>query len=101
MAYKWPDKDKDEILDYSVDWSRFLDTDTISSASWKINGVSVSAPLSTVENLNFQGPTVSGKVATCRLSGGNNHQKYTIQCIIVTGFGLTFERSILLRISEK
>ena len=29
MSYKWPDKDKDEILDYSVDWSRFLGDDSI------------------------------------------------------------------------
>ena len=42
MSYKWPDKDKDEIVDYSVDWSRFLKDDTITSATWYIkdtNGV--------------------------------------------------------------
>ena len=36
MSYKWPDKDKAEIVDYSVDWSRFLGTDTISAATWFI-----------------------------------------------------------------
>ena len=36
MSYKWPDKDKDEVVDYSVDWSRFLGTDTISAAYWFI-----------------------------------------------------------------
>ena len=34
MAYKWPNKDPDEIADFSVDWSRFLDTDTIASVVW-------------------------------------------------------------------
>jgi len=33
MAYKWPDKDPDEVVDYSVDWSRFLGDDTISAAT--------------------------------------------------------------------
>ena len=36
MSYRWPDKDKDEIVDYSVDWSRFLGEDTLSSATWFI-----------------------------------------------------------------
>ena len=37
MSYRWPIKDKDETLDYSADWSRFLDTDTISSVAWHID----------------------------------------------------------------
>jgi hypothetical protein len=28
MSYKWPDKDKDELLDYNIDWSRFLGADS-------------------------------------------------------------------------
>jgi hypothetical protein len=38
MAFKFPDKDPDEKLDYTVDWSRYLDPEglTISSATWKI-----------------------------------------------------------------
>jgi len=34
MALKFPDKDPDERLDYTVDWSRYLDTLTISSVQW-------------------------------------------------------------------
>lgn len=101
MSYKWPPKDKDEILDYSVDWSRFLGTDTLSSASWKIDGTSVTGPVSTVNGLTFLTPTTSGNVATARFSGGTNHRKYDITCTIVSGNGLTFERTIILRISEK
>ena len=36
MSYRWPLKDPDETLDYSVDWSRFLGTATISSAVWYV-----------------------------------------------------------------
>ena len=34
MAFRWPNKDPDETLDYSVDWSRFLGDKTISSVQW-------------------------------------------------------------------
>ena len=34
MSLKWPNKDPDETLDYSIDWSRFLDDATISSFTW-------------------------------------------------------------------
>ena len=37
MSFRWPNKDPDETLDYSVDWSRFLDTGTISSCSWFVD----------------------------------------------------------------
>ena len=38
MAFKFPDKDPDERLDYTVDWSRYLTPEnlTISSVVWKI-----------------------------------------------------------------
>ena len=34
MSFRWPIKDPDETLDYSVDWSRFLGSGTISSVIW-------------------------------------------------------------------
>jgi hypothetical protein len=43
MSYKWPDKDPQEQLDYSIDWSRFLGTTSsgsaigLSSAEWFVN----------------------------------------------------------------
>ena len=36
MSYKWPDKDPDETIDYSVDWSRFLGSNTISAIVWSV-----------------------------------------------------------------
>ena len=36
MALKWPDKDPDEQLDYSINWKPALGTDTIASVIWKI-----------------------------------------------------------------
>ena len=105
MAYKWPDKDKDEILDYSVDWSRFLADDTLSAVTWFItdaNGVKQEvADADVVYGLQFVTGTISGQVATARFSLGTNNIRYNITCRINTGEGLQYERSIYLRIKEK
>jgi hypothetical protein len=105
MSYKWPDKDKDEIVDYSVDWSRFLGEDTISATTWYIKdaaGVNTLVENSGVVNgLQFVTGTISGKVSTARFSLGTNNVRYTIMCRITTGAGLQYERSIFLRVKEK
>lgn len=44
MALRFPDKDPDEKLDYTVDWSRYLAGDvTIASVVWKIQKADGSA----------------------------------------------------------
>jgi len=105
MSYRWPDKDKDEIVDYSVDWSRFLGDDTVAAATWYIKDASGVATLvedsGTVNGLQFVTGTLSGKVSTARFSLGTNNIRYTIICRISTGAGLQYERSIFLRVREK
>ena len=105
MSYKWPDKDKDEIIDYSVDWSRFLGTDTVSAATWFIDdadGVKTQVSDSSVVNgLQFVQGTISGAVATARFSLGTNNVRYTVTCRVTTSAGLQYERSIFLRVKEK
>ena len=108
MSYKWPDKDKDETLDYSIDWSRFLGTDQVSSATWYVDdadGVKTEAVNNTPINgliVLFAGTTISnGKVTTVRLSAGTNNIRYRITCKISTTVGLTYERSVFLRVREK
>lgn len=105
MSYKWPDKDPDEIVDYSVDWSRFLGSDTITSAVWSIddaNGTKTEVnSADDVNGLIFMQGTLSGQVATARFNGGTNNIRYNITCRVNTGEGLRFERSVFLRIKEK
>ena len=105
MSYKWPDKDKDELLDYSIDWSRFLDTDTISGVTWYIDAADgtkteVSAT-DTVNGLQFAQGTYTNTVSTIRLGLGTNNVRYKITCKITTSGGLQYERSVFLRIKEK
>ena len=105
MSYRWPDKDKDEIVDYSVDWSRFLGDDTVAAATWYIKDAAGVATLvedaGIVNGLQFVTGTLSGKVSTARFSLGTNNIRYTIICRISTGAGLQYERSIFLRVREK
>lgn len=109
MSYKWPDKDKDETVDYSIDWSRFLGSDTISSATWYVDdadGVKTEAQDNTPINglvVLFGGTTIGGggKVSTVRLTNGTNNVRYRITCQITTTNNLVYERSVFLRIKEK
>jgi len=105
MSYKWPDKDKDEVVDYSVDWSRFLDSDTISAVTWYIDNASgVKTQVSnadTVDGIQFVQGTNTNTVATIRLGLGTNNKRYKITCKITTLGALQYERSILLRVREK
>lgn len=105
MALNWPNKDPDELLDYSVDWSRFLGSDTISAVTWYVyDEDDVKTELSDadiVNGLQFIQGTVSGQVATARFGLGTNNVRYTVVCRVDTGDGLRYERSIFLRVKEK
>jgi hypothetical protein len=105
MAYKWPDKDKDEIVDFSIDWSRFLGADTISGVTWFINdGDGVKEELSdneTVFGLRFIQDSNTTTVSTARFADGTNNVRYTVTCRIITAQGLQYERAVFLRVREK
>ena len=105
MSYKWPDKDKDEILDFNVDWSRFLGDDNISGVTWYIddaNSVKTEVAAADVVNgLQMVQKTNTLTVATLRLSLGINNVRYLVTCKVTTVEGLQYERSIYLRVKEK
>ena len=103
--YKWPDKDKDEIVDYSIDWSRFLDTDTIAASVWFIedaDGVKTEVEdADTVNGLQFVSGTLTSTVTTARLAVGTNNIRYKVTCRVTTAQGLQYERSVFVRVKEK
>ncbi|MCP4475761.1 MAG: hypothetical protein GY821_14585 [Gammaproteobacteria bacterium] len=105
MSYKWPDKDKDEIVDYSIDWSRFLGTDTVSAATWFLedaDGTKVELSDATVVNgLQYVTGTLTNTVTTIRLSLGTNNVRYKVTCQITTAQGLQYERTVFVRVREK
>ena len=114
MSYRWPIKDKDETLDYSVDWSRFLDTATISSVQWYVQTSEIGKTLlasgqdlttasggSVTDSIQNVSPSNTDTVATINIGGGVNNREYTFSCRMTDSTGSTAERTIKLRIREK
>ena len=105
MSFRWPNKDPDETLDYSVDWSRWLNGATISSVVWYVDnstGVKTALPASsTVNGLQNVAQTISNGVATINLGLGTNNIEYKIYCNMSDSSGNVAERVIRLRIKEQ
>ena len=107
MSFRWPNKDPDEQLDYSMDWSRFLGSATISSVVWYVNNSSgVKTTIgggSTVNGIQNVSQTQSSdnKTATINLGSGTNNTEYTFFCKITDSTGSQAERSVKLKVREK
>tara|TARA_Y100000992_G_C21164883_1_gene442963 strand:- start:226 stop:543 length:318 start_codon:yes stop_codon:yes gene_type:complete len=105
MAYKWPNHDPDEVVDYSVDWSRFLGDDTIATVVWKVNGETMTDSSvysgDTSNGLTLVQPTNTTTVATVRFTAGVVGTKYTVTCQITTAASLTYQRTIFLTVRQK
>ena len=99
MALQWPNKDPDERLDFTVDWSRFLDNFgnpvTIASVQWKmISGTTESSALSAGSAFDETGAVVATALgitvenivnttttATLVLSGGVANKEFILLII--------------------
>jgi hypothetical protein len=82
-------KDPDAKLDYKIDWSDWLDGDTISASTW-----TVPAGLTKVSD------TFSNTTATIWLSGGTAGLHYEVTNRITTGAGRIDDRTLSFRIRE-
>lgn len=115
MAFRWPFKDPDETLDYSVDWSRYLDTDTISSVSWSVTTTAYSTETTlasgqtlttasssaTTDSIQNVSQTNTNTVATINIGGGVANREYTFFCTIVDSTGSTSKRSVKLKVRDR
>jgi nitrous oxidase accessory protein NosD len=105
MSFKWPNKDPQETLDYSIDWSRFLGTDTITGITWFISGASgvdtqITAPGQTVEGLTAVNYTSATMTTTILLGAGTTNATYRVTCRITTSSGLVSERTVRISIKD-
>lgn len=102
---KWPFKDPDEIQDYTVDWSRFLNDDTIDSVQWYVrdsDGTKTAiAATETVDGLTLGAQTNTNTVATARWSNGTANKTYRVTCAITYNTTLVAERVIQLPVKER
>jgi len=105
MSFRWPNKDPNEVLDYSVDWSRFLNGATISSVTWYVDdasGVKTAIAAGQVVNgIQNVAQTISNGVVTINLGLGTNNVEYKFTCQITDNQGSIAERVIRLRIKEQ
>lgn len=106
MSFRWPNKDPDEQLDYSVDWSRFLGTGiNIASVQWYVydaDGVKTAINAGvTVNGIQNVSQTNTNTVATINLGLGTNNKEYKFNCRITDTSGSQAERSIKIRIRER
>jgi hypothetical protein len=102
---KWPFKDPNEIQDYTVDWSRFLDTYTIESVQWYVraaDGTKTAISVNeTVDGLTLGAQNSTNTVATARWANGTANQTYKIVCAITYNTLLVAERAIQLPVKER
>tara|TARA_E500000318_G_C3480277_1_gene180114 strand:+ start:125 stop:445 length:321 start_codon:yes stop_codon:yes gene_type:complete len=106
MSLKWPNKDPDDVLDYSIDWSRFIGTDTLSSVSWSIideNDIEQSwTALNVINGLQLVSETFNDTVATIQLGLGTNNKVYDIFCeVTLTPSNSTAKRKIRIRTQQQ
>lgn len=84
-------KDPDAVLDYSIEWSKWLAGDRIQTSTW-----SVSDPA-----LEAAGDSNTPSRATVWLSAGVAGQSYTVTNRITTFGGRTDERSFTIQVQNR
>jgi len=83
-------KDPSARKDYTVDWSAFLDGDTISAVAWTV-------PL----GLTNYATSATTTTATIWLSGGIANLDYEVVCQVTTAGGLIDQRTIKIQVREQ
>lgn len=84
-------KDPDEVLDYQVDWSARLGTDTISTSTFSLVSAS---------GLTIDSESNTDTVSTVWLSAGTIGTA-EILCRITTAGGRTMDQTVKLKIKSK
>lgn len=101
MSFKWPSKSPDEIQDYSLDWSRVLETSTmITGVAYLIEyegQPKVAFPSTeTIYGLTHNANSISGKITTIFLASGVLNRNYKIFCQITDSLGRVTERAVTI-----
>jgi hypothetical protein len=111
MSLVWPNKDPDELLDYSIDWSDIASGFDISTVTWSVrsnvnpteitlaSGQNVihatgGAIVDSIQNIS---QALSGKVAVIYIAGGVDGRDYTFICTVTTSISTTIQRAVILR----
>jgi diaminopimelate epimerase len=90
MAQQYFVKDPNAVLDYKIDWTTWLSTDTIATATWTVPA-----------GITQASATNTTTAATIWLSGGTAGTTYEVVCRVVTSGGRTDDRTIGIRVEDK
>lgn len=83
-------KDPDSVLDYVIDWSDWLDGDTISTSTW-----------ATPSGITKDSDSNNTTTTTIWLSGGTLGKTYRITNRIVTAAGRTADETFKVKMINK
>lgn len=105
MSYRWPNKDPNEILDYTLDWAKLIPSGvTINTVDWFINdeeGVRTQVyPASSVYGLVVVETILTGVKTTIVFTSGTNNYDYKVFCSVTLSNGNVLERSVRLSIKD-
>jgi len=90
MAGQTHIKDPEAVLSYTITWSDWLASDTISTSTWTVeSGITKDSDSNTTT------------AATITLSGGTAGTTYTLVNHIVTAAGLEDDRSLFIKVQHK
>ena len=85
-----PPKDPNAKLDYTIDWTQWLDTDTITASTWEVSST----------ELTIESNSNTNTATTVWLSAGLAGQIYTVTNRITTTLGRIQDQSFRLKIKE-
>lgn len=83
-------KDPSAVLDYQIDWTAWLGTDTIVASTWTV-----------ATGITKNSDTNTATTATIWLSGGTANTAYACTNRITTTGGRTEERTITILVQDK
>jgi hypothetical protein len=83
-------KDPHAVLDYTIDWTRWLGGDTIATSEWLVPA-----------ELTLAAHTKTISSTTIWLSSGTAGESYTVTNRISTDGGRTEDRSFTVRVEER
>lgn len=87
-------KDPDAILDYDVDWTKWLGADTLATSAFAI------VTAATVPALVIDSNSNTTTVSKVWLSGGKSGTKYELRNRITTAGGRTNDRTVYVKVKE-
>jgi hypothetical protein len=97
------EKDPDAILDYTFDWSAWLDDDSISAASPAIADSDTMTLADETDHASIPsaGYSIVGDTVIVWLKGGAARDRAAVTCTITTDGGRTDDRTVYVRVRER